>query len=261
MLRVPYILRLPSRLRRRARRSRMAAMILLCTVICIVIAPFYIIYKPPALLVRYFQHRWPDVLWHVPTTSKIVALTIDDGPSEYTEEIMGILKENNSTATFFIIGSQVAGREDKLLRLVRNGNELGNHAMHDEPAVSLDDSTLVGQIRAVEKMNHEAYKAANAELPPKYFRPGSGLFNERMRASLKKLQYRLVLGSIYPYDAQLSHPRLNANHILSLVRPGSIIICHDRRSWTVPMLRRVLPQLRRRGYQVATLTNLLREVG
>jgi peptidoglycan/xylan/chitin deacetylase (PgdA/CDA1 family) len=93
--------------------------------------------------------------------------------------------------------------------------------------------------------------------PPKYFRPGSGLFNKEMRALVKRLGYRLVLGNIYPHDAQIPYWWLNARHILSMLRPGSIIICHDRRSWTVPMLKKVLPEMARKGWKVVTLSELL----
>lgn len=254
-----YLCRLPSKLRRRARRSRIAAMLLFLSVILILIAPFYWIYKPPALLIRYFQHRWPDVLWRVPISSKIIALTIDDGPSEYTDEIMQILKANDAAATFFVIGSQVAGHEKTLQDLIRSGNELGNHAMHDEPSRVLSDTLLAEQIQSVEEMLHKAYSAVAAELPPKYFRPGSGFFSARMRKVLGRLGYRLVLGNIYPHDPQIPFWRINANHILSMLRPGGIIICHDRRSWTVPMLRKVLPEIWRQGYRIVTVTELLRE--
>lgn len=246
-------------LRRRARRSRIATMLALSSVICILIAPFYLIYKPPAYLVRYFQWRWPDVLWCVSTSSKVIALTIDDGPSDYTNEIMQILKSNGATATFFIIGSQVAGQEEILQDLVRNGNELGNHAMHDEPSRSLGDATLVDQIHSVQSMLHKAYTTIGADPPPKYFRPGSGFFSRRMRKTLGRLGYRLVLGSIYPHDPQVPFWRINASHIMSLIRPGGIIICHDRRSWTAPMLRKVLPEIRRKGYRIITITELLKE--
>ena len=235
-------------------------MLVLLSVMCILIAPFYVIYKPPAFLIHYFQRRWPDVLWRVSTSSKIIALTIDDGPSQYTHEIMQILHANNATATFFIIGSQVAGHEATLQDLIRNGNELGNHAMHDEPSRSLSDATLVDHIQSVEEMLHEAYAAVDAEPPPKYFRPGSGFFSERMRKMLGRLGYQLVLGNIYPHDPQISFWRINASHILSMLQPGGIIICHDRRSWTVPMLRKVLPEIQRKGYRIVTVTELLKEV-
>jgi len=234
-------------------------MLVVLSVMCILITPLYWIYKPPNFLIRYFQHRWPDVLWRVSTSSRLIALTIDDSPSEYTEEIMQILKANGATATFFVIGSQIMGRKEMLQDLIRNGNELGNHAMNDEPSRSLGDATLVDQIHSVEEMLNEAYAALEVKPPPKYFRPGSGFFNERMRDMLGRLGYQLVLGSIYPHDPQIPFWSINASHILSMLRPGGIIICHDRRGWTAPMLRKVLPEIRRKGYRIVTVTELLRE--
>jgi peptidoglycan/xylan/chitin deacetylase (PgdA/CDA1 family) len=175
-------------------------MIVLITVIIILLTPFYLVYKPPNWLIRYFQHRWPDVLWEVSTTEKIVALTLDDAPSEWTNEILEVLKANNATATFFVIGSQIQGREHILEDLVRNGNELANHAMHDEPSRSLTDVVLAGEIGTVRASIHSAYAAANITTPPDYFRPGSGFFNERMRKNVANLGHKIVLGSIYPHD-------------------------------------------------------------
>ncbi|PSN63934.1 glycoside hydrolase/deacetylase [Corynespora cassiicola Philippines] len=255
------LFRLPSKLRRRARRSRMFTMLIAIAVILFFVSPFYVIYKPPSLLIRYFQHRWPDVLWHVSTSSKIVALTIDDAPSEYTQQIMEILKENDASATFFVIGGQVHGQEQEkaLQDLVRNGNELGNHAMHDEPSRLLSDADLIQEIDTVETMIHQAYDAVHIPHPPRYFRPGSGFFSTRMRARLNMLKYRLVLGSIYPHDPQIPYPSVNSAHILSMVRPGGIIICHDRRPWTIPMLKKVIPEIKRRGYQITTVSGLLNQ--
>ena len=233
--------------------------LLLIAVSILFIALLYFVYQPPTSLIRYLQQRWPDVLWNVATTKKIIALTIDDGPSEYTTEIMDILKANNATATFFIIGSQIQRHEQTLQDLVRNNNELANHAMHDEPSRSLSDADLAVQIQTVQKRINHVYTAVGFEAPPAYFRPGSGFFSTRMRKVVKRLGFQLVLGSIYPHDPQIPFWRVNARHILSMLRPGGIIICHDSRSWTAPMLRKVLPELERRGYQVVTVTELLRE--
>lgn len=132
-------------------------------------------------------------------------------------------------------------------------------AMHDEPSRSLSDTTLVEQIQSVEDMLHKAYAAVDTEPSPKYFRPGSGFFSKRMRNMLDRLGYRLVLGDIYPHDPQIRSWRVNASHILSMLRPGGIIICHDRRSWTAPMLRKVLPEIRSKGYRIITVSELLKE--
>ncbi|KAI2638082.1 polysaccharide deacetylase [Xylaria nigripes] len=253
------LFRLPSKLRRRARRRRMSTLLTLLAIILLLVAPFYIIYKPPPGLISYFARRWPDVLWEVHTDRKIVALTIDDAPSEHTKEILEILNSQQATATFFVIGAQVAGREDILADIVRSGSELGNHAMHDEPSRSLSDEDLTGEIETVREKIGTAYRTGEAPMPPQYFRPGSGFFSDRMRRLLNKLGYRLVLGSVYPHDAQISWSWLNRRHILSMVRPGAIIICHDRRSWTPPMLRAVLRQLKKDGYRVMSLTKMLKE--
>ena len=222
---------------------------------------FYFIYKPPGLLIRYFQRRWPDVLFHHPVSKKAVALTIDDAPSTYTTAILDILKAHDATATFFVIGSQVPAQKGALSELVRAGNELANHAMHDEPSRALADVELTEQILAVQAMIQEAYRAADKDDGPEnwFFRPGSGFFSARMRRVVGDLRHQLVLGDVYPHDPQVPFAGLNARHILSMVKPGSIIVCHDRREWTVPMLQIVLPELRRRGYRVVTVSKLLHE--
>lgn len=234
-------------------------MLILLGLLIIFITPLYFVYKPPSWLIRSFQRRWPDVLWAVTTEQKIVALTIDDAPSQYTKDILEILIHNEVTATFFVIGSQARGNRRILQELIVEKMELGNHAMRDEPSRSLSSETLTEQIQRVEDLINKAYVVAGVDSPPKYFRPGSGFFSDRMRELVKKLGYRMVLGNIYPHDPQISLPHVNARHILSMLQPGAIIICHDRRAWTAPMLKEVLPEVKRRGYRVVTITELLKE--
>ncbi|KAI8957702.1 carbohydrate esterase family 4 protein [Daldinia sp. FL1419] len=244
----------------------MTTLLSLIVILGLLVVPFYVVYKPPRSLIRYFARRWPDVLWEVPSTDqKVVALTIDDAPSEHTQEILAVLNGHEATATFFVIGGQVPGREETLADIVRSGSELGNHAMHDEPSRALSDEELTTQIETVRERIRAAYATANSvenpKMPPQYFRPGSGFFSDRMRALVDKLGYRIVLGSVYPHDAQISWSWLNARHILSMVRPGSIIVCHDRRGWTAPMLRTVLKKLKKDGYRVVSLTEMLEITG
>lgn len=251
--------RLPELYRRTARQGWLVAMIVpLFSLLCLAGAALWVVYKPPSFVIRYFQRRWPDVLWRVSTSEKIVALTIDDAPSDHTKEILSVLEDNGARATFFVIGSYVEGREHTLQTIVHQGHELGNHALHDEPSRSLPDVTLVEQIQTVEDLLTTAYTSANRSLPVRFFRPGSGFFSTKMRNTLQRLGYRLVLGDIYPHDPQIPYWKLNAKHILSMLHPGGIIICHDGRDWTVPMLRRVLPEMKRMGYRVVTVSELLK---
>ncbi|KAK6419464.1 hypothetical protein LTR95_017052, partial [Oleoguttula sp. CCFEE 5521] len=194
------------------------------------------------------------------TTRKIVALTIDDAPSAHTPEILEVLKQHNATATFFVIGDQVSGRESTLASILDHGHELGNHAMHDEPSISLSSQLLAEQISSVDSMLNDAYTAANVSRQPPWFRPGSGVFSQRVLDIVEKAGHKTVLGSIYPHDPFIKYWRVNAWHVLSMACPGAVVICHDRRSWTAPMLKRVLSELRMRDYEIVSVSRMLEVV-
>lgn len=233
-------------------------MIIASALALIIVGLISLIWRPPAALIQYLQQRYPDVVWeHSNVKGRVIALTIDDGPSNYTQDILDILQANEATATFFAIGSHMSGNEEVLQQLLMNGHELGNHAVYDEPSWRLSSDELSTQIQAVDRQIGALYGASGLPHPRRYFRPGSGFFTSRMRALVSDLGYTLVLGSIYPHDAQIRSARLNAWHIMSLLRPGAIIICHDGRAWTAPMLRHILPKIKRRGYRVVSLTELL----
>ncbi|KAK4552599.1 hypothetical protein LTR86_010243 [Recurvomyces mirabilis] len=235
----------------------MAVQAIAILAILLVVLPAYVVYKPPRFVINYFQQRFPQVLFHISTNRKIVSLTIDDAPSQHTSKILDVLKANDAHATFFVIGSQVAGRENLMDEMVRQGHELGNHAMHDEPALSLSNDVLYDEIDEVDGLIRQAYSTVGKQRSSHLFRPGSGVFSQRILDVAAKLGYKTILGSIYPHDPFIKYWRVNAWHILSMLRPGAVIICHDRRSWTVPMLEKVLPEMKRRGYEITTVTGLL----
>ena len=66
------------------------------------------------------------------TYGKVVYLTIDDGPSEYTDEIINILNKNNVKATFFMINGNMQAYPEQVKNIVENGNTAGFHSVsHD----------------------------------------------------------------------------------------------------------------------------------
>ena len=251
--------RLPGRwTRRRARQTRMAVQLITIAVVVLILLPAYVIYRPPGFVIASFQRRNPDVLFRVDTARKVVALTIDDTPSAHTRDILDALKANDAHATFFVIGDQVPGREDVLDEILRQGHELGNHAMHDEPSISLSSEVLSEQISQVDGYIKDAYSTTGTPRASRLFRPGSGIFSARVVDEARKLGYETTLGSIYPHDPFIKYAAINAWHITSMLRPGAVIICHDRRSWTAPMLKRALLEIKRQGYEIVTISTLLK---
>ena len=194
-----------------------------------------------------------EVLFRADTREKVVALTIDDGPhAELTPQILDLLAEYNVPATFFIIGGQVAGNEDLMRRIVRDGHELDNHLMSDQRSITLAPEEFERQLA-------EAHALIAPFGPVRWFRPGSGFYSVRMLEQIRPYDYHCVVGSIYPYDAQFHSVDFATGYILGNVRPGAVIILHDgdcERQGTVEILRRILPALQKRGYRFATLSDL-----
>lgn len=235
---------------------RMLKMVLITSLVILFLLGLiaYMIYKPPSFVINYLQRKYPDVLFQVEFASpqRAVALTLDDAPSDETGKILDLLKAHHAKATFFVIGNQIQGRESILQRIHDEGHEIGNHAWADEPSVKLPILELQKQI---EKVEHLIPANSNKA---KYFRPGSGFFNSRLLGMVSSMGYRTVLGGIYPHDPQIHNPTRNANHVLSMVRPGGIIIMHDRRSYSARQLELVLKGLWEDGWVVESVGGLLK---
>ncbi|PBP26023.1 chitooligosaccharide deacetylase [Diplocarpon rosae] len=238
-------------------RAMIRLLYIVMPIVLLLLSIAYIVYRPPNLVIRLLQWHNGNVIFHVPLSAsqRVVALTIDDAPSSETRQILDLLRSHHAKATFFVIGSQVARYPGLVERIHAEGHELGNHAWTDDPSFQLPLSELERQIQDVESL-----LPANAN-GAKYFRPGSGWFTARMKERIERLGYRVALGSVYPHDPQIPKPRWNAWHVLSMVRPGSVVIVHDRRAYSAEQLRLILEGLGQRKFGVESLGGLLALAG
>ncbi len=215
---------------------------------------FAFLYRPQ-LLTRLLNQRTNDnVYFYINTHQKAVALTIDDGPHPtLTPQILDLLDSYHAKATFFLIGERVAGNENMTKRIVDSGHEIGNHLMRDTRSIQLTPEQFARELR----QSHELLSGYGAI---RWFRPGSGIYNQRMLNQIQQYNYNLALASVYPYDAHQPYVQLSARYILSNVKPGAILVLHDgipeRGERTTQILEEVLPALTEQGYQIVTLSEL-----
>jgi len=235
---------------------------IICLTLLVIIV--FIIYYQPRAAIFLLSKIYSNVLFYVdlPSNLRYISLTIDDFPNpddlSVSFEILDLLRLYNAKCTFFIIGSHVKKYENSLEIqnlfecLKTDGHEIGNHGWRDERAVSLSADELKRQIIETENIirNHTNI------FEKKWFRPGSGLFNQAMIRLCSTLGYRLVLGSIYPHDPQIRNPTLNSYFIESKLHSGGIVILHDRLI-TIQTLQKVLPAIQRKHFQIVTLTKLV----
>jgi peptidoglycan/xylan/chitin deacetylase (PgdA/CDA1 family) len=219
----------------------------------VVISFLVILWTAPRWITGSLPERFPGCLYAVETGAPVVALTIDDGPdSSTTPELLRVLAHNDAHATFFLISENVAGNDSLVKAMAGQGHEIGNHLTRDEPSIGLSpaafDSALVS-----------AGRTLSAFGPVRWARPGGGRYDQRMVATMQGRDYQCALGSVYPYDAELSSSRFSSAFVLAHARPGAIIVLHDgggRGRRTIAVLNNVLPELARRGLRVVTLSEL-----
>ena len=222
----------------------------------LVAAGGFVLAAPP-LLVDRVERASPDVLFSGPADRKVVALTIDDGPAERTGAILDALAENGARATFFLIGSRVEKRPDVVRRIVDAGHEIGNHTMEETASIRLAPEELERQLRETDAL-------LSGYADPRWFRPGSGWYDAEMIDQARAAGYEVVLASMWPVDAWLPWAPFVAWYTGLHAPPGAILVLHDgpgRGERTADILRRVLPELRRRGYEVTTIGDLLERAG
>lgn len=88
---------------------------------------------------------------------KTIYLTFDDGPGgKVTNDVLDTLKKEDVKATFFVVGSEIKGQEDILLRMKDEGHSIGLHSYsHDRNKLYCNNS---GFINEMIKCQDEIYK-------------------------------------------------------------------------------------------------------
>jgi peptidoglycan/xylan/chitin deacetylase (PgdA/CDA1 family) len=218
----------------------------------LVAAGGFVLAAPP-FLVDGVERASPNVVFSGPVDRKVVALTIDDGPSDQTGAILDALEENGARATFFLIGSRIERRPDVVRQIVDAGHEVGNHTMQETVSIRLAPEEFARQLRETDAL-------LSRYADPRWFRPGSGWYDDGMLEEAHRAGYEVVLASMWPVDAWVPWPPFVAEYVGLHARPGAILVLHDgpgRGERTADILRRVLPELRRRGYEVTTVGDLV----
>lgn len=187
------------------------------------------------------------------TDERAVALTIDDGPDRATTpEILDVLDRHEARATFFLVGSRAERHPELVREIVRRGHEIANHMWEDVSSRGLDSASF-------ERRLLRTHRVLSRFAAPRWLRPAGGLYSDRIVRRAEGHGYRIVLGTVYPFDTVVRWPGLVARFLVAWSRPGSILILHDgegRGARTAEALRRALPDLQSRGYRITTLSAL-----
>lgn len=200
---------------------------------------------------------------------RAVALTFDDGPHpRFTPRILDILDAHSAKATFFVVGRNVAACPELVCETRRRGHDVGTHLYsHDRSAV-IDGARFRDELaRSSEQLASLLGEA------PRFIRfPYGERGRQRPRAIRQEHGLKVVHWTFSAHDGYVSNPEAVARRVDAGVRPGAIVLLHDRladedsarpsryaasREATVSALPRILQRLAERRLRAVTLTDLL----
>jgi cellulose synthase/poly-beta-1,6-N-acetylglucosamine synthase-like glycosyltransferase/peptidoglycan/xylan/chitin deacetylase (PgdA/CDA1 family)/spore germination protein YaaH len=203
-----------------------------------------------------------------------VALSFDDGPDpKWTPKILDILKQKNATATFMLIGAEAQENVGLMRRVVREGNEIGNHTYTHPDISEISNRQLDLELKVTERLF-----ASKLGIQPLYFRPPYDIDEEPdtddQAAPVVRSQNDgyIIIGNKIDTNDWNEHPRKSpaeiAQSVLSQLQimktkpqfRGSIILLHDGggdRSATVAALPVLIDTLRANGYSIVPVSALM----
>lgn len=196
----------------------------------------------------------PATVTRLRSARPLLALTFDDGPHPIlTDRLLAVLASRGVSATFYLIGSQVARFPDVARRIAAAGHEIGNHSWSHPDLSLLDDAALLSEIDRTNGVIGDAVGRAPVTLRPPY-----GLLEARQRRLVHAERgMPTVLWSVDPRDWRRPGPEEITRRILTGSHPGGVVLAHDILSGTVDAMPATLDVLLARGYRFVTLCELL----
>ncbi|MBV9795377.1 MAG: polysaccharide deacetylase family protein [Actinobacteria bacterium] len=194
------------------------------------------------------------VTFRTAPAGKIMALTIDDGPTrEWTPQVHRLLARHHAKATFFVVGKRAQADAGAIAAAVDAGHELANHTWDHKDltqhAQAYDQESLEQTHELLIKLTGKA---------PTLCRPPYGRIDSVGLACCTALQYDVLLWSNHITGSNATY---DTTKVLSEVSPGSIVLAHDGgpepNANLMKQLDRLVGSLKDDGYQLVTASELL----
>lgn len=207
--------------------------------------------------VMYVQayHRLKPV-YQVKTDSKVVALTFDISWGNQTPmPVIEILKDKEVETTFFLSGPWVKQNPDVVNRIKEDGHEIGTHGYRHINLSTLSKSEVKEEV----KKAHQIIKEV-AGVEPKLIRTPNGDYSDQVIEAIHEVNYEAIQWSVDSLDWMNPGVDTIVERVSKRAHPGAIILMHasDSCKQTTEALPRVIDNLRKQGYEIVTVSELLK---
>lgn len=189
---------------------------------------------------------------HKRTKTNEIALTFDDGPTEFTPKFLDLLKENKIKATFFCIGKQIEKYPEIFQRIIAEGHTVGNHTYsHSNNTGFLSASKMMEEIeKCDEVMSKTGY------IKTDLYRPPFGVTNPNIAKAIKRTHKKSIGWNVRSLDTVTDDEKKIFKRITKGLKKGSIILLHDTSEKTYNVLVDLLLFLKDKEYSTFTVDSI-----
>jgi peptidoglycan-N-acetylglucosamine deacetylase len=181
---------------------------------------------------------------------KVIALTIDDGPSPaYTPQVLRVLEKYGVRATFSMVGQNVSYYPAIAREVAQAGHTIINHTWNHANLTSLKATAQHTEITRATDAIHTA-----TGVRPHMFRAPYGAWSRQVLSYCATEKLVPLDWSVDPQDWARPGVSEIVSTIMKTTKSGSIILEHDGggdRSQTVAALKIAIPRLLDEGYRFA----------
>lgn len=184
---------------------------------------------------------------------KIAYITIDDGPSKYTNQILDILDSNKIKATFFMIDGNMKKRPREVQRISQDGHGVGFHSVSHEvnilyktPKNTLDEFNICNN--TYENITGKESKLIRLPYGSKPYAPEES--------------YKILVDNgylVWDWNVDTEDWRSTTDNIVSNVlyygrnRQNLVILLHEKEQ-SISALEGIIKVLKSRGYTILPIT-------
>ncbi len=186
--------------------------------------------------------------------TKVVLLTIDDGPSKRTKEIQDILNKHNAKAIFFVNGINDKNHQGVIGETYKQGFAVGNHTWsHLNLKKEKDMATIAKEI----KKDSDLIKNITG-IPPRFFRAPYGESTPSIRKLVKDngMIFMDWSGSAKDWEKDTKEKDVFISNAILNLHSGSILLIHEH-PWSLANLDGLLTAIEAKGYSYIDPSNII----
>jgi peptidoglycan/xylan/chitin deacetylase (PgdA/CDA1 family) len=209
------------------------------------------------------RESFPDADETASGSGKVIYLTFDDGPGQYTERLLEILKRNDVHVTFFVTGAFPV-YEDMISKEYEAGHSIGIHTLtHDFDKIyaSTDafwkDNNEMQEV-VVRQTGHATnlmrFAGGSSNSLGIWQSPGimEELVNQAQKKGFQYFDWNVSSGD----GAAEGDSAMVISRITEQVQnyDTSVVLCHDTKEYTVNAMEYLIPWLLDNGYEIRPLS-------